>query len=102
MHGYGNENRRFLALQFAHVALPDDATECDAWEWHKGAWRRFFVSREWQVGSVRVTVGGEQTHEGDVERWLRLCGDDELPASAQQELMQALADARALLASLSP
>ena len=101
MHDDELETPRSLALRFANVALPDDATECDSWEWHEGAWRWFFVSRECQVGLVRVTVGGEQTHEGDVERWLYVSGEDQLSRRSQQVLVQMLEEARAFMDSLS-
>ena len=96
-----NTDEQVLALRFAHVALPDDATDCGPWQWHGGDdWRRHFLTREWNVEGIWVSVAGEQRHDGDVERWLHVGGEDQCTSSDRRLLIAALTDAGQLLDSL--
>ena len=92
-----NDNEQTLALRFSHVLLPDYVADCEPWEWHNGAWRRFFTVKEWQVNAVLVTVSGEQTHHGDVEVWVYVGGEEQLTGRARRCLTNALIEAGALL-----
>jgi hypothetical protein len=89
-----------FALRFADVALPPDATDCEPWQWHAGAWRRFFLTREWNIAGIWVSVAGEQTHDGDVRRWMHVGGEDECRTSDRHALIAALEEAGKLLDSL--
>lgn len=92
---------QMLAYRFAHVALPDDATDCGPWQWHGGNdWRRYFLTREWNVAGIWVSVAGEQRHHGDVERWMHVGGEDQCTGSDRRRLIEALRDAGRLLDSL--
>jgi hypothetical protein len=94
-------NEEAAALRFAHVALPDDAIDCEPWVWHGGAWRRFFLTREWNIGGIWVSVAGEQTHHGDVRRWMNVGGEDACTSSDRRTLIAALKEAGQLLDSLT-
>ena len=96
-----NVNEQSLALRFSHVALPDDAVDCEPWEWHANAWRRFFSVRDWHVGAVSVGVAGEQTHRGHIRRWVYVGGEDQFALADREPLIRALIDAGKLLDSLS-
>jgi hypothetical protein len=96
-----NDEQQNLAFRFAHVALPAYATDCEPWEWHEDAWRRFFAIQEWNVGSICVSVAGEQTHHGNVTRWLQVGGEDKFTKSSRRHLMEALELAGQLLDSLA-
>ena len=97
MHQLTDEQQT-LAYRFAELALPIDATECDPWEWHGAQdWRRYFLTRDWDVGGIFVTVGGEQNHHGDVVRWLHVGGSDQCEGSDRRALIDALVNAGDLL-----
>jgi hypothetical protein len=82
-------------------APPRYAMACEPWETHAGTVRRLFTVREWRVGHVRVSVGGEQTSDGAVSHWLFVTGDDEFTSSSDRErLIEALHDAGKLLDAL--
>jgi hypothetical protein len=90
-----------LDFRFAHVALPSDAVECQPWHRHgENDWRRFFLTREWNISEVWVSVAGEQDHHGEVKRWLHVGGEDHCSTSDRRELIAALTDAGHLLDSL--
>ncbi len=96
-----NTDEQTLAFRFAHVALPDDATDCGPWQWHGGDdWRRHFLTREWNVEGIWVSVAGEQRHTGDFNRWLHVGGEDQCTGSDRRHLISALTDAGQLLDSL--
>jgi len=92
-----NDDEQGLALRFAHIALPNDAIDCEPWEWHADAWRRFFAVKDWHVAGVSVGVAGEQTHRGVVTRWIYVGGEDQFTSSGRHRLMQALTDGGELL-----
>jgi hypothetical protein len=95
------DEQQALAYRFADLALPLDATECDPWEWHGTQdWRRYFLTRDWDVGGIFVTVGGEQNHLGDVVRWLHVGGNDQCDGSDRRTLIDALTAAGTLLDGL--
>jgi hypothetical protein len=95
------EDQQQLAYRFAALALRADATGCDPWEWHGDLdWRRYFVTREWDVGGVWVSVGGEQSHRGHLTRWLHVGGEDQCDGADRHQLIQALTDAGELLEGL--
>jgi hypothetical protein len=96
-----HDERRSRELLLSHVTLPEDVVDCESWEWNDGAWTRLFTLREWQVGAISIAVSGEQNHHGALSSWLHLSGEDQLNGSDHQRLMEALADARRLLDSLS-
>jgi hypothetical protein len=90
-----------LAYRFSHVPLPDDAISCDPWDWHGGLdWRRYFLTREWDVNGVWVSVAGEQDHHGTVTRWMHVGGEDQCTSSDRRRLIVALVEAGQLLDSL--
>ncbi|MCV7219854.1 hypothetical protein [Mycolicibacterium elephantis] len=71
--------------------------------------RRFFVGREWTVqrddeGDVRVSVDGEQTAEGTVERFIVVDGDPFTPGQARDlaDALRAAADEADLMAQRDP
>ena len=98
-----SDDERALAYRFAHVPLPADAVDCSPWHWHGGDdWRRHLIIREWAVGGIWVCVAGEQTHRGEVWRWLHVGGEDQCTAVHRKQLIAALAEAGDLLESLSP
>ena len=98
----GNTDEQTLAFHFAHVALPNDAIDCGPWHWHGGGdWRRHFLSREWNVAGLWVSVAGEQDHQGKVTRWMHVGGEDHCTSSDRRELIAALNDAGQLLDSLT-
>jgi hypothetical protein len=93
--------QRNLALRFADVALPASVVDCQPWEWHDDdIWRRFFTVKDWAVGSIRVSVFGEQTHHGDVTYWTHVHGEHQCTDSERRQLISALIDAGDLLSSL--
>jgi hypothetical protein len=95
------DEQQWLAFRFAAVALPLDATGCDPWEWHSPEdWRRYFLTREWDVDGLCVSVGGEQNHLGKTSRWLHVGGDDHSDSSDRHELVDALKEAGRLLEEL--
>jgi hypothetical protein len=99
---YSNSAEQGLAYRFAALALPDDATDCYPWQWHReDDWRRGFLVREWDVGAIWVSVAGEQDHRGYVSRWLHVSGDDECTPPERRQLMAALSAAGELLDSLA-
>jgi hypothetical protein len=96
-----NTDEQSLAYRFASLALPDDATDCGAWQWHGGDdWRRPFTVREWEVVGVWVSVAGEQNHHGSVTRWVHVSGEDQCNPTDRSRLISALIDAGSLLDSL--
>ena len=93
-----SEDEQALAYRFAHVALPEDATACDPWEWHGGEdWRRYFLTRDWDVNGIWVSVAGEQDHLGTVTRWMHVGGEDQCTASDRKHLIAVLLEAGQLL-----
>jgi hypothetical protein len=92
---------RDLALRFCSVRLPEDAIDCEPWEWHADAWRRLFTVREWRIGAILVAVAGEQTHDGVVIRWVYLGGEEQLTGSERLRLAEVLIDAGKLVGSLN-
>jgi hypothetical protein len=98
---YPTLEEQALALRFAHVPLPPDATDCEAWQWHADAWRRFFLVKEWNIGGIWVSVAGEQTEYGDVRRWMHVGGEDACRGSDRHTLIEALEEAGQLLDSLT-
>jgi hypothetical protein len=70
---------------------------CEPWEWHDDDWRRFSTVKQWNIGSICVRVAGEQTHHGQVTRWLHVGGDDNFTKSNRRHLMEPLDDAENLL-----
>jgi hypothetical protein len=96
-----SDEEQTLAYRFAHVALPEDAIGCDPWEWHGGQdWRRYFLTREWDVNGIWVSVAGEQNHHGDVKRWMHVGGEDQCTTSDRQRLIAVLIEAGRLLDAL--
>jgi hypothetical protein len=94
-------DQQVLAYRFAALALPPDATECDPWEWHGAQdWRRYFLTKDWDIGGIFVTVGGEQNHHGGVIRWLHVGGSDQCDGADRRDLIDALTDAGKLLDGL--
>jgi hypothetical protein len=95
------DEQQWLAFRFAALPLPLDATGCDPWK-QRGAedWRRYFLTREWDVDGLLVSVGGEQNHLGEVSRWLHIGGDDHSDSSDRRQLIGALMDAGKLLDGL--
>ena len=56
------DDEQQLAYRFAAVALPPDAIACDPWEWHGGtSYRRYFLTREWNVAGIWVSAPGNKT-----------------------------------------
>jgi hypothetical protein len=95
------DEQQWLAFRFAGIPLPLDATGCDPWEWHGSQdWRRYFMTREWDVDGLWVSVGGEQNHLGQISRWLHVGGDDQSDSADRQELVAALTEAGHLLDGL--
>jgi hypothetical protein len=95
------DEQQSLAFRFAALALPLDATDCDPWEWHgAGDWRRYFLTKEWDVSGLWVSVGGEQNHFGKVKRWLHVGGEDQCDDSDRHQLIDALTEAGKLLDGL--
>jgi hypothetical protein len=90
-----------LAYRFAHLPLPVDAIDCEPWQWHGDEWRRHFLSREWNIAGVWISVAGEQNHRGRVSRWLHVGGEDRCTSSDRQRLIAALVDAGQLLDALN-
>jgi hypothetical protein len=98
-----SSDEQTLAYRFAHVALPDDAVQCGPWQWHGGDdWRRYFLTREWNVAGIWVSVEGEQGHHGDVRRWMHVGGEDGFSTADRHDLMTALQEAGRLFDSLGP
>lgn len=96
------DDEQQAAYRYAHLELPVDAIDCDPWYWHGGDdWRRYFVTREWDVSGLWVSVAGEQDHDGKITRWLHVGGDDQCSTSDRGELIAALVDAGRLLDSLN-
>jgi hypothetical protein len=96
------DDEQRLSYRFAHVPLPADATTCDPWERHgENDWRRYFLTREWDIAGIWVSVAGEQNHLGDVTRWMQVGGDDQCSTSDRRGLITALEDAGRLLDSLN-
>jgi hypothetical protein len=96
-----DSNGQATALRFAHVALPADAIDCDQWVWHADAWRRFFLTREWNIGDIWVSVAGEQTDDGELRRWMVVGGEDKFSSSDRRALIAAIEEAGRLLDSLA-
>ena len=48
-----------------------------------------------------MCIAGEQTHSGEVWRWLHVGGEDQCTTSERKQLIAALVDAGAFLESLS-
>ena len=95
------DDEQQLAYRFAAVALPPDAIACDPWEWHGGtSYRRYFLTREWNVAGIWVSVAGEQDHEGGITRWMHVGGEDQCSTSDRRELIVALQEAGELLDAL--
>jgi hypothetical protein len=63
-------------------------------------WRRPFLTREWEVAGLWVSVAGEQDHHGDVTRWVHVGGEDQCTGSDRGHLIAALTDAGTLFDSL--
>jgi hypothetical protein len=90
-----------VALRFCHVGLPDDAIECHPWRRHGVTeWRRRFLTREWEVAGIWISVVGEQNHRGEVTRWMHVGGEDRCTSSDGRQLIAALEAAGQLLDSL--
>ena len=88
-----SDHEQVLANRFAHLPLPDDATDCEPWCWHGEDWRRHFLTREWEVAGLWVSVAGEQNHHGDVRRWMHVGGEDHCTTSDREQLIAALVQA---------
>ncbi len=98
------EDQQQLAYRFAHLLLPLDAVACEPWESvgdDDDDWRRFFITREWDVTGICVSVGGEQNHRGDVTRWMHVGGEDQCSTSQRSALISALLAAGSLLDALN-
>jgi hypothetical protein len=96
-----SQKEQAMAYRFAHVALPDDAVDCDVWRWHgDDDWRRYFQTREWHISGIWVSVAGEQDHHGNIKRWMHVGGEDECATSDRSQLIIALLEAGELLDSL--
>lgn len=96
------DDERRLAFRFAEVALPPDAIACDPWDWHGGdSYRRYFLTREWNVAGIWVSVAGEQDHEGEITRWMHVGGEDQCSTSDRRQLIVALQEAGELFDSLT-
>ena len=94
-------NEQALAHRFAALLIPHDATECGAWGWRgQDDWRRGFLTREWDVGGIWVSVAGEQDHHGTIRRWVHVGGEDRCTGSDRGRLIAALFDAGRLFDSL--
>jgi hypothetical protein len=90
-----------LAYRFAHVQLPLDAVACDPWTEHgDGGWRRYFLTRDWQIGDVWVEVAGEQNHHGAISRWMHLVTEGDCSTSDWPLLIAALVEAQQLFEAL--
>lgn len=96
------DDEQRLAFRFAHVPLPADATACDPWEWHGELdWRRYFLTREWEIAGLWISVAGEQNHHGEISRWMHVGGDDQCSTSDRRDLIAALIEAGQLLDGLN-
>jgi hypothetical protein len=96
------DEEQALAYRFAHVPLPMDAICCDPWTWHgPHDWRRFFLTREWEVNGIWVSVAGEQNHRGGITRWMHVGGDDQCSTSDRTDLIVALVEAGRLFDDLT-
>lgn len=90
-----------LAARFAGVSLPNDAIENDAWRRHGAEdWRRHFLSKEWNVAGIWVSVAGEQNHHGGIRRWMHVGGEDQCTTSDRRQLVIAIEEAGRLLDAL--
>jgi hypothetical protein len=97
-----NDDEQRLAYRFAHLPLPDDAVACDPWSIHgEDDWRRYFLSRAWDVAGIWVEVAGEQDHYGNVTRWMHVGGEDQCSTSDRVLLLAAIAEAGELYDALS-
>jgi hypothetical protein len=90
-------DQRTLAFQFADVALPEYAADCEPWELNDGVWTRLFTVREWELGAVSIAVSGEQSHLGDVTCWLYVGGEEQFAGLDLRLLMATLVEAGTLL-----
>jgi hypothetical protein len=90
-----------LAYRFAHVQLPLDAVICDPWIEHgDDDWRRYFLTRDWQVGDVWVEVSGEQDHHGGIVRRMHLVTEGDCSTADWPHLITALTEAQELFETL--
>jgi hypothetical protein len=97
-----SDDEQALAFRFAHVSLPEEAIDCEPWHSHGDEdWRRVFLIREWEIEGIWVSVAGEQSHDGQVRRWLHVGGEDRCTSSDRQRLIAALVEAGRLLDSLN-
>lgn len=91
-----------LAYRFAHLPLPEDAVKCDPWFWQgQDDYRRYFLTREWDVEGIWIEVAGEQNHLGEVTRWLHIGGEDQCGTSDRMRLIAVLVEAGELYDSLT-
>ncbi|TPG35847.1 hypothetical protein [Mycolicibacterium hodleri] len=83
-----------LAYRFAHLPLPNDAVSCDPWSSHgEGDWRRYFLTRVWDIAGIWVEVAGEQNHHGEITRWLHIGGEGQCDTSDRERLIAAITEA---------
>ena len=95
-------DEQMLAYRFAHLALPLDAVSCDPWQWHGDQdWRRYFLTREWDIDGIWVSVAGEQNHRGGITRWMHVGGEDQCDTSDRTQLIVALCEAGRLFDALT-
>jgi hypothetical protein len=99
MH-YVDIDEQALALCFAHLPLPEDAIDCEPWHWHRDDWRRLFLTQEWYVAGLWISVAGEQNRYGDITRWMHVGGEDQCTTSDRKRLIAALQQAGQVLDSL--
>lgn len=91
-----------LAYRFAHLLLPEDAVRCDPWFWHgDDDYRRYFLTRDWDVEGIWIEVAGEQNHRGEVTRWMHIGGEDQCDTSDRMRLIAVLVEAGELYDSLT-
>jgi hypothetical protein len=96
------DDEQDLAYRFAHVALPEDAVACDPWASHgEQDWRRYFLTREWDVNGIWVSVAGEQNQDGEITRWMHVGGEDQCDTSERAELIAALIEAGQIFDALT-